>query len=164
MGVKDSKKMSERQRERVFNYIKNNKEKFNFVICKFTPKMIDELGLSTCYQNGLKLIYDFFKDKDSNFVFDGNTLYGADLPIQTVPKAEDKFIEVALASIIAKVKRDKEIEEIAKQYPQYQWNKHKGYPQKAHKEAIEKYGIIRNIHRESWGTIKKLENYFYYKE
>jgi ribonuclease HII len=70
--------------------------------------------------------------------------------MQTETKAESKYVEVAIASIIAKVKRDQEIKKIAKKYPQYEWEKHNGYPQKSHKEAIKKFGYIEGIHRKSW--------------
>jgi len=159
LGLNDSKKLSSKKRLKIFEYIKENKNDFNFVICKFAANVIDEIGLSNCYKKGLKAIYEHFQNEE--IVFDGNTLYGIDLPIKTEPKADGKYFEVSLASVIAKVKRDLEIEEIAKQYPEYQWNKHNGYPQKIHTEMVKQFGKLKGIHRESWKSIKEVK---FYKE
>ena len=156
LGLNDSKKLSPKKRLKIFDYII---DKVDYKVCKFTANDIDKEGLSNCYKKGLKSIYEYFKDEE--FIFDGNTLYGLDLPIKTKTKADSKYLEVSLASIIAKVLRDKEIEKIAKEHPEYQWNKHNGYPQKIHTEMVKKYGKLKGIHRESWKSIKEIN---FYKE
>jgi len=145
LGLRDSKKISKSKRKRIFDFIINNNIKYYVV--KISPNEIDTLGLSNCYKKGLTEIYNQF---DDDFIFDGNTLYGLNLPIKTETKADDKYIEVSIASIIAKVLRDKEIEDISKKYPEYLWEKHNGYPQKIHKEKIKELGYIEGIHRKSW--------------
>ena len=157
-GLKDSKKMSPRQREVVFNIVHQNKSKINMLIGKYPAPIIDTKGLRYCYQDFLQKAYSKFKDKE--IVFDGNTLYGLNLPIKTEPKAESEYVEVALASVIAKYLRDLEISKIAEQYPQYAWDKHNGYPQPIHTEMIKKFGVIEGVHRKSWKTIKKLQDIF----
>jgi len=152
LGLNDSKKLSPKKRMKIYNYII---KKVNYKICKFTACIIDKEGLSGCYKKGLTEIYTYFKNEE--IIFDGNTLYGLNLPIKTETKADAKYLEVSLASVIAKVERDLEIEEIAKQYPQYLWNKHNGYPQKIHTEMIKEFGILKGIHRESWKNIKKIK-------
>ena len=150
LGLRDSKKMKPYQRERIYEYVKSYKNEFNYIVQRIPPKAIDELGLSICYGIALDNIYNRFKDIDNEIIFDGNTTYSATAPIQTVIKAEDKFIEVALASVLAKVLRDKEIQKFKEMYPEYLWEKHNGYSQKIHKEMIQKYGRIPGVHRFSW--------------
>ena len=158
INISDSKKLTSKQRELIFNILKRHKDKLNWLIGRYTDNQIDTMGLRNCYQDFLMKVWNKFEGKE--IVFDGNTLYGLNLPIKTEPKAEDKYDEVALASIVAKYLRDKEIEQIAKQYPQYAWDKHNGYPQPIHVEMIKKHGIIEGVHRKSWKSIKKLMDIF----
>jgi ribonuclease HII len=144
MGVTDSKKLTPKKREKIYKYVKN---KIDYFVCVAYPDTIDKMGLSECYKVCLRSIYDNLKDDE--YIFDGNTLYGLDLPIKTEPKADSKYIEVSIASIIAKVLRDKEIKKLAEKHPEYMWEKHNGYPQKIHKEMIKKYGYLPE-HRKSW--------------
>ena len=150
--LKDSKKLSKNQRNKIFEYLKQNKKMLDVKILKFSANKIDKYGLSNIYKSGLKKMYEYFKNKYPNekILFDGNTIYGLDLEIETATKAEDKYKEVAIASIIAKVMRDKEIEEISKKYPEYMWEKHNGYPQNIHKQKIKELGYIDGIHRKTW--------------
>jgi len=150
--LKDSKKLTKNQRNKIFKYLKENKNMLDVKILKFSADKIDLKGLSDIYKEGLEKIYRYFKNKYPNetILFDGNTIYGLKLDIKTTTKAEDKYKEVAIASIIAKVIRDQEIEEIAKKYPEYLWEKHNGYPQNIHKQKIKELGYIEGIHRKSW--------------
>jgi len=82
------------------------------------------------------------------YLFDGNSTFGVD-NITTMVKADDKIQEVSAASILAKVTRDREIVEMAKLYPEYGFEKHKGYGTKAHIEALVKYDRCE-IHRKTF--------------
>lgn len=74
----------------------------------------------------------------------------------SIKKGDATSLSVAAASILAKVTRDDILMEIDKKYPDYGFAKHKGYPTKAHLEALEKYGIIDGIYRKSYGPVKKI--------
>ena len=147
----DSKKLTKKQREKVYFYLKKNKQYIDVKILKYSANYIDKYGLSKTYNKALNKILNYFKNKYPNeeIIFDGNTNYGVK-DIKTIIKGEDKYKEIAIASIISKVERDIEIQKIAKKYPKYLWEKHNGYPQNIHKEMIKKYGYIEGIHRKSW--------------
>ena len=86
---------------------------------------------------------------------DGNRIQGLDIPAQCVIGGDGKVLSIAAASILAKVTRDREMRELAKQYPEYGFEKHKGYGTKAHYQAIEEHGICP-IHRKTF--LKKVLN------
>ena len=96
--------------------------------------------------NGLSIKPDFV-------LIDGNRIAGMEIPHETVVKGDSKSISIAAASILAKVSRDRFICEMAEKYPQYEFEKHKGYGTKVHNEAILKYGPCE-IHRKTF--LKKL--------
>lgn len=148
-GLNDSKKLSEKKREILYDeIIKNSK----FKIITFSPKQIDESGLSECLRLALVQIKEFFKGCE--FIYDGNTNFGVS-GISTMIKADASVPEVSAASILAKVTRDRNLKKIAINFSQYNLEKNKGYLTKAHIEAISKYGLSE-IHRHSY-KIKSLE-------
>jgi len=146
----DSKKLTEKKREKLFDIIKENS--IHHIV--FTSaKEIDELGLSICLQNSIKKI---MKNLDAQqYLMDGNTAFGI-ANLQYLIKADAQIKEVSAASILAKVSRDRYMCEISSSYPQYSFEKHKGYGTKAHIEAIVTYGYS-DIHRRSF-KIKQLKN------
>ncbi|MEA2018096.1 MAG: ribonuclease HII [Campylobacterota bacterium] len=152
-GIKeldDSKKLSEKKREKLFDIIKNN----SYYHIVFTSnKQIDKLGLSKCLQNSIKEI--MLNVKAQQYLMDGNTSFGIE-NLDFLVKADAKIKEVSAASILAKVSRDRYMCEIAKDYPQYSFEKHKGYGTKVHTDAIIKYGFS-DLHRLSF-KIKRIEN------
>jgi len=142
-NLKDSKKLTQKQRETFFENIVNNSK---YYIYEASSIQIDRDGLSRVIKDGLESIKSFFKDAE--FIFDGNSSYRV-ANINTLIKADDKVASVKAASIIAKVYRDKKMIEYAKEYPEYGFENHKGYGTKAHLEAIAKYGYCK-IHRRSF--------------
>ena len=82
-------------------------------------------------------------------LIDGNRIKGMETPHECVVKGDSKSISIAAASILAKVTRDRYMAELAKKYPQYQFEKHKGYPTKLHYELLKQYGAS-DIHRKSF--------------
>jgi len=145
----DSKKLSEKKREKLFDIIKEN----SFYHIVFTSaKDIDELGLSLCLQNSIKEIMQNIQAQQ--YLMDGNTSFGIE-NLDFLIKADAQIKEVSAASILAKVSRDRYMSEIAKQYPKYSFEKHKGYGTQVHTDAIIKHGFC-DIHRRTF-KIKKLE-------
>lgn len=132
-GLMDSKKLSQKRREELYDKIIKNSI---YHIISFSAKEVDELGLSKCLHNGLLSIKEHI---DADYLFDGNSTFGVE-GIDTMVKADDKIQEVSAASILAKVTRDNEMKRFAIQFPMYGFEKHKGYGTKAHTEALVKYG------------------------
>jgi ribonuclease HII len=147
--LNDSKKLTEKKRDLLFNIIK---EVSDYHIVIIDNKQIDSLGISTCLKNGITEIISNIKSDD--YLMDGNTSFGIK-NLKHLIKADGKIPEVSAASILAKVSRDRAMIEMGKKYPQYEFHKHKGYGTKAHLEAIKKYGKCE-LHRRSY-KIKALE-------
>jgi len=142
-GLMDSKKLTEKKREALFPLVIENSK---YHIVSFSAKEVDELGISKCLHQGLQSIQEHLPK--AYYLFDGNSTFGVE-NIETMVKADDKIPEVSAASILAKVTRDREMYEMAKVYPEYGFEKHKGYGTKAHMEALEKYDRCE-IHRKTF--------------
>ena len=142
-GIDDSKKISEKKREKIFENIQKT-SKYHIVV--ISAGEIDACGMSASLAKALKEIQENLKDH--RYIFDGNTSFGV-TGIETMIKADAKIKEVSAASILAKVTRDRYMRKIASKYPQYDFEKHKGYGTKAHIEAIKEHGRC-DEHRQSF--------------
>ena len=145
LGLNDSKVLSEKKREKLFDEIK---EKSKYHIVFTSAKIIDEKGLSFCLKNSITEIMANLKEYCNEFLMDGNTNFGIQ-NLQKEIKADAKYAQVSAASILAKVSRDRFMDEISPLYANYNFHKHKGYGTKAHIEAIRKFGRS-DIHRFSF--------------
>jgi ribonuclease HII len=145
LGLNDSKVLSEKKREKLFDEIIEN-SKYHIVFK--SAKEIDEFGISFCLKSSILEIMEQLQEFSSNFLMDGNTNFGIE-NLQKEIKADAKYKEVSAASILAKVSRDRFMDSISNQYPNYDFIKHKGYGTKAHIEAIKKFGRS-DIHRFSY--------------
>ncbi|MCK9455259.1 MAG: ribonuclease HII [Sulfurimonas sp.] len=148
-GLNDSKKLNEKKRESLYELIIKNS---TYHIVKFSAKEIDDNGISLCIKKGLLEIMSTLTCKE--YLFDGNSNFGI-TGLPTMIKADGKVAEVSAASILAKVTHDRNIIKDAKKYPQYQFEKHKGYGTALHVDMIKKYGYCE-IHRRSY-KLKALE-------
>lgn len=142
-GLNDSKKLTEKKREELFEIICLNS---TYHIARFTPEQIDELGLSQCLAAGLREIMSALGEAD--YLYDGNSKFGVS-GLRTMVKADATIPEVSAASILAKVTRDREMMQLASLYPQYGFEGHKGYGCASHIEAIRQYGYCE-IHRKTF--------------
>lgn len=142
-GLMDSKKLTEKKREALYPLVIENSA---YHIVSFSAQEIDEMGISKCLHLGLQSIQEHLPDVD--YLFDGNSTFGVD-NISTMVKADDKIQEVSAASILAKVTRDREMVKMAETFPEYGFEKHKGYGTKAHIEALVKYDRCE-IHRKTF--------------
>jgi ribonuclease HII len=149
-GLNDSKKLTAKKREALYEKIIHSSQ---YHIVKFSASDIDKNGISHCLREGLREIMNQLKA--SEYLFDGNSTFGVQ-NLKTMVQADGKIAEVSAASILAKVEHDRDIIELAKEYPQYHLEKHKGYGTKLHIEMIKKYGYSA-IHRKSY-KIKALQN------
>ncbi|MGA9045968.1 ribonuclease HII [Sulfuricurvum sp.] len=148
-GLNDSKKLTEKKREELFDIITRNSV---YHIARFSVAQIDELGLSVCLAAGLREIMSVLGEAD--YLYDGNSKFGVS-GIRTMVKADATVPEVSAASILAKVTRDREMQELALQYPQYGFDGHKGYGTASHIEALRLYGQCE-IHRKTF-KLKSLQ-------
>lgn len=147
-GVNDSKKLSEKKRELLFDRIIN--ECVCWSVGTASEKEIDEINILQATFLAMKRAVDGLEIVPQLALVDGNkapSLNATD--VETIVKGDAKSASIACASIIAKVLRDRYMLEMAKKYPQYQFEKHKGYGTKLHYEMIEKYGIC-DIHRKTF--------------
>lgn len=150
-GINDSKKLSEKKREVLFEQIIQSA--LDYCIYSVDEKIIDEINIFNATHMAMNGAVNGLKQKPDYVIIDGNSIKGMNLPHETIVKGDAKSISIAAASILAKVSRDRYITQIAEEYPEYGFEKHKGYGTKAHYEAIEKYGICP-IHRKTF--LKKI--------
>lgn len=150
-SLNDSKKLSEKKREELFSII--TEKAVAYSIASVDESRIDEINiLNATFEAMNKAVNSLFVQP--HFVLiDGNRICGMNIPHQTIVKGDSKSASIAAASILAKVARDRYITEISKEYPQYGFEKHKGYGTAVHNAAILKYGPSK-IHRKTF--LKKL--------
>ena len=150
-GINDSKKLSEKKREELYGKIIDIAISYN--ICMIDEKVIDEINILEATYLAMKKAVSGLSVKADFALIDGNSSKGMEIPYETVVKGDSKSISIAAASILAKVTRDRYITEIADNFPEYNFKKHKGYGTKEHTAAILKYGPCP-IHRKTF--LKKL--------
>lgn len=146
-GVNDSKKISEKKRDILFDKIINECVCYSVGIA--TEKEIDEINILQATFLAMRRAVEGLSVKPDIALIDGNKRPGLDIAEQEIIKGDAKSANIAAASIIAKVSRDRYMLEMAEQYPEYQFEKHKGYGTKLHYEMLEKYGISP-IHRKTF--------------
>ena len=154
-GLNDSKKLTEKKREKLFDVIKE--VAIAYAICEATPEEIDEINILNASMLAMRRAVDALSVKADFALIDGNCSRGFEIPTETVVKGDAKSCSIAAASILAKVTRDRGCIELDKEYPQYGIAKHKGYPTKEHMDAVRKYGPSP-IHRKSFLKFLNNEN------
>ena len=152
-GVNDSKKLSEKKREQLFDVV--IEKSLAYCISFGSVEEIEEKNILATTMNTMKKAVEGLSVKAQYAIIDGNKLPPLEIPCEYVIKGDAKSMSIAAASILAKVSRDRLMLEYAKEYPQYCFEKHKGYGTKLHTEMILKYGPSK-IHRMSF--LKKLLN------
>jgi ribonuclease HII len=137
-GLNDSKKLSEKKREALFDIIKE--KAVAYAISEVSPQEIDEINILNASMLAMRRAVEALSVKADFALIDGNCSRGFAIPTETVVKGDAKSYSIAAASILAKVTRDRGCIELDKEYPQYGIAKHKGYPTKDHMDAVRKYG------------------------
>ncbi|HIF6197585.1 TPA: ribonuclease HII [Vibrio parahaemolyticus] len=151
-GLNDSKKLSEKKRLALLPEIKE--KALAWAVGRCSPEEIDELNILQATMVAMQRAIAGLKVQPDLVLIDGNRCPELPMDSHAVVKGDLRVAEISAASIIAKVVRDQEMEELDKQYPQFGFAKHKGYPTKAHFEAIEQHGVISE-HRKSFKPVKK---------
>ena len=150
-GINDSKKITEKKREKIFEDIL--KEAVSVGIGWASVEEIEEINILNAAMLAMKRAVDDMKTKPDFAYVDGNTTPPLNIDCEAVTGGDAKIMSVAAASIVAKVSRDRLMRKYADEYPDYGFDKHKGYGTKAHTAAILEYGACP-LHRPSF--LKKL--------
>lgn len=150
-GVNDSKKLSEKKRESLFDVIRE--QALSYSIAYATVDEIEKINILNATMLAMRRAINGLDIKADYAMIDGNKIPPIDIDAECVVKGDAKSMSIACASILAKVSRDRLLYKYAEEYPMYGFDKHKGYGTKVHREAILKYGPCP-YHRKSF--LKKL--------
>ncbi len=143
----DSKKVSEKRRERLYDEI--TARALCWSVELVSAQVIDEINILAATMLGMKRAVEALAVRPALALIDGNRAPALDMEARTVVKGDATSASIAAASILAKVTRDRYMRALDERYPQYGFARHKGYPTRAHYEAIERYGICEE-HRKSF--------------
>lgn len=146
-GLNDSKKLSAKKRDTLFDMIKENAIAYGIGMA--SPKEIDELNILNATMLAMHRAIDAMNVKADFALVDGNIVRGFDIPAISIIKGDAISASIAAASILAKVTRDRICEEDDIKYPQYNFSKHKGYSTKEHMDLVREFGPCE-IHRMSF--------------
>lgn len=151
--LNDSKQLTEHQRDVLRPIIE--REALAWAVAFVSPKEIDEINILRASIAAMHRAIDQLKIRPEALLIDGNrfTQY-RDIPHTTIVKGDGKMMSIAAASVLAKTHRDEYMRGIAQEYPQYHWMENKGYPTKAHREAIAEFGATP-YHRMSFQLLDR---------
>lgn len=154
LGLNDSKKLTEKKREKLF--IEIQEKALAWSIAEATHAEIDELNILQATFLAMQRAVDGLKTQPQKVIVDGNQIpKGIIIPCEAIVGGDASHAEISAASILAKVTRDRQMAELDQQYPLFGFAKHKGYPTKAHFEAIAVHGVI-DQHRRSYAPVKRV--------
>ena len=156
-GLNDSKKLSEKKRDKYYDYIIENCIAYG--IGKVSSEEIDEINIYEASRKAMMIAIEEVRKKINleHVLVDAMPLPNLDIPHTPIIKGDAKSISIAAASVIAKVTRDREMYELDLKYPMYEFKKHKGYPTKKHIELLNKHGIIEG-YRKTYKPVKEVLN------
>ncbi|MGE4378934.1 MAG: ribonuclease HII [Candidatus Izemoplasmatales bacterium] len=152
-GLNDSKKLSEKKRIELDKEIKE--KALTYAYAYVNERIIDEINIYQASKLAMIRAISYLKVKPEYILSDAMPLKETNIPYQAIIKGDSLSATIAAASIIAKVKRDEIMDSFALIYPNYGFEKHKGYPTKQHLETLRKYGPVK-IHRKTYKPVKDL--------
>lgn len=152
-GLADSKKLSEKKRESLYYEI--IEKALSWSIGRASPIEIDEINILHATMLAMQRAVAKLHITPDYVLIDGNRCPKLMMPSQAIVKGDSKVAEISAASIIAKVTRDREMVELDKQFPQYGFAQHKGYPTAVHLEKIIQHGVTK-FHRRSFAPVKRI--------
>lgn len=151
LGIKDSKLLTEKYREKIFEELS---QKVVWSIGVVSHQEIDELGISRANVLVFKRALSNLTVKPDYLLLDRVYGFKDQLPFQLITNGDGKVLSIAIASILAKVTRDRLMRKYHQIYPEYYFYRHKGYGTKLHRQCLKKYGICE-IHRKSYRLINR---------
>ncbi|NRB40553.1 MAG: ribonuclease HII [Pseudomonadales bacterium] len=152
-GLMDSKKLTEKKREKLF--IEIQEKALSWAVARCNLEEIDRLNILHASLHAMHKAVDALNITPEYVAVDGNKLPNWSYPSEAVVKGDDRVAAIAAASILAKVTRDRELVALDEVYPGFGLAKHKGYPTKQHMQALEMFGVTP-IHRRSYAPVKAL--------
>lgn len=150
-GLDDSKKLTEKRREYLFDEIKEKAK--SWCIARASVAEIDQINILQASLLAMARAVDGLHIKPEHVLVDGNKIPKWNYSAEAVVKGDSRVAAISAASILAKVARDREMVALDKKYPGYGFGEHKGYPTKAHLDALERLGVTP-IHRASYAPVK----------
>ena len=153
-GIRDSKKLSPKQREEWFKKFK--KMPINFYTIAISNKLIDKNGISWALKHGIAKLLKKSKTKPDLVLLDGGIYAPKQYRQKTIIKGDDKIAAISAAAIVAKVTRDQEMVQLDRDYPGYYFAMHKGYGTRQHRDALQCLGPSP-IHRRSFAPVRGLQ-------
>ena len=149
--LNDSKQLTEKKRYQLREMIE--RDAVAWAVGIVTPEEIDKINILNASILAMHRALDQLKVRPEAIIVDGNRFKKyKDLPHTTIVKGDGKYLSIAAASILAKTYRDDYMNQLAEEYPQYDWKSNKGYPTKKHREAIKQYGITP-YHRKTFNML-----------
>ncbi|MEI8631146.1 ribonuclease HII [Vibrio sp. PP-XX7] len=152
-GLTDSKKLSEKKRQALFPEIQEKAIAWSIGRC--SPQEIDEMNILQATMVAMQRAVNGLDISPDYVLIDGNRIPNLAIAAQAIVKGDLRVAEISAASILAKVIRDREMEILDQDYPQYGFAQHKGYPTQAHLQAISTYGVIEQ-HRRSFKPVARV--------
>ncbi|SHE87904.1 ribonuclease HII [Vibrio gazogenes] len=152
-GLTDSKKLSEKKRLALFPEIQE--KAVAWAIGRCSAQEIDQINILQATMVAMQRAVRALPVAAEFVLVDGNRIPSLSVPAAAIVKGDLRVAEISAASILAKVTRDQEMILLDQQYPNYGFAQHKGYPTKAHLEAIERYGVI-DVHRRSFKPVRRI--------
>ena len=151
--LNDSKKLSEKQRYALRPKIE--KQALAFAVAHVYEHEIDEINILNASIKAMHLALQQLSKKPEFIIVDGNRFkIFNDIPFECIVKGDEKYLNIAAASVLAKTYRDDFMRSLDLEFPKYDWKKNKGYPTKKHRQAIKEYGITE-YHRSSFQLLTK---------
>ncbi len=152
-GLNDSKKLTAAKREKLAEEIKAKARAW--AIASVEPAEIDRINILQASLLAMKQSVEALAITPEIALVDGNKTPDLSCRVEAIVKGDAKVAAISAASILAKVERDRQMLELHQQYPQYEFDRHKGYPTKAHMALLEEHGPCPE-HRRSFGPVKRL--------
>ena len=152
-GLNDSKKLSEKKRQQLSIEIKQKALAWSVV--SVDADEIDRINILQASLLAMKRAIESLSTAPDIALIDGNKCPQLSCRVEAIVKGDSRVAAISAASILAKVERDRQMVKLHEQYPQYEFDRHKGYPTKVHMELLKKHGPCP-LHRKSFGPVKKL--------
>lgn len=152
-GLNDSKKLTAKKRELLAVEIKQRAKAWS--VASVEPDEIDRINILQASLLAMKKAVESLSEAPDFALIDGNKLPDLSCNAEAIVKGDARVAAIAAASILAKVERDQQMLELHEQYPQYEFDRHKGYPTKVHMALLEEFGPCP-LHRKSFGPVKRM--------
>ncbi len=151
-GLADSKKLTANRREQLAELIRE--QALAWSVVSISPAEIDRINILQATMLAMKQAVEQLDVSPDHVFIDGNRCPDIRVPATAIVKGDARVAEISAASILAKVERDQQMDDLHKNFPQYGFDRHKGYPTKVHMEALAEHGPCPE-HRQSYGPVKR---------